>query len=53
MNRFVNVALKCTEKSEAGKHKHGAVCVMGGKVVSSGYNHHSRPHLIKVQQPLF
>jgi deoxycytidylate deaminase len=48
MFKFAEVALKYATKSDARDYKHGAVCVVGGKVVSAGYNYSCRPHLIKV-----
>lgn len=47
---YVNVAMKYAQKSMSRDHKHGAVCVVGGKVVSAGYNFPNDPHIIKVCQ---
>lgn len=48
MLRFAEVALKYAQKSDARDYKHGAVCVVGGKVVSTGFNYSCRPHVLKV-----
>ena len=34
--KFINKALEISEKSMAKDHKHGAVCVVGGKIISTG-----------------
>jgi deoxycytidylate deaminase len=39
--KYLNVALDNAEKSFAKYHKHGAVCILGGRVVSVGYNEHT------------
>lgn len=41
-------ALMLAEMSTVKNHQHGAICVIGGKIVSEGYNINTHPHLIKV-----
>jgi|TARA_B110000259_G_C14034389_1_gene408495 deoxycytidylate deaminase len=48
--KFINKALEISEKSMAKDHKHGAVCVVGGKIISTGFNYHADPHQIKVRE---
>jgi deoxycytidylate deaminase len=50
MNQYIQVALNQSEKSLARDHKHGAVCVMGGRIVSVGHNCPSEPHFIKIDK---
>ena len=51
MNSYINHALKYAEMSTAKDFKHGAVCVIGGKVVSGGCNYLTRPHRVYVGTP--
>jgi deoxycytidylate deaminase len=48
--KYVQEALEYADKSLSKKHQHGAVCVVGGKIVSGGCNSPEDPHLIKVLQ---
>lgn len=50
--QYVNSALKYADKSQAVTNKHGAVCVVGGRVVSGGYNQPAAPHSFKVPEEL-
>ena len=47
---MINLALEQTHKSLARDHKHGAICVIGGKIVSTGFNRPSDPYQIKVRE---
>jgi len=53
MDRYIQVALNSADKSLSRYHKHGAVCVVSGRVVSTGCNYPSGPHLIKVREEVF
>ena len=48
--KYTNLVLSLAEKSMAKDHKHGAVCIIGGRIASIGYNTSSYPHCIKVQE---
>jgi deoxycytidylate deaminase len=48
MFKFAEIALQYARRSDARDYKHGAVCVVGGKVASVGFNYSCRPHVIKV-----
>lgn len=50
--QYVYQATKYMEKSinTEYKNKHGAVCVIGGKVVSGGWNYPDNPHQVKVEE---
>lgn len=48
MNKYINHALELTEKSMVRNHQHGAVCVIGGKIISCGININSCCHVIKI-----
>ena len=50
--QYVNSALKYADKSQAVTNKHCAVCVVGGRVVSGGYNQPAAPHSFKVPEEL-
>lgn len=45
--QYIHVALNYADKSIVKTHKHGAVCLIGGKVVSGGCNKPDEPHWIK------
>ena len=49
MQRFIDIALDNTIKSNHEKFKHGAVCILGGKIISTGYNKVSEPYELRVQ----
>jgi deoxycytidylate deaminase len=54
MNRYAEIALNIADsKSMAYDHKHGAVCIYGNRIISSGYNHPENPHWIKVSEKVF
>ena len=53
MQQYTDKALSYASKSLAKDHRHGAVCVMGNKVICGGYNYPTDPHLIKVCQKVF
>lgn len=48
MNKYINQALELTEKSMVRNHQHGAICVIGGKIISCGININSCCHVIKI-----
>ena len=48
MNNHVKIALNYADKSISPNHKHGACCVLNGRVISAGYNYPDDPHHIKV-----
>lgn len=50
MDRYVDAALKYARKSMSHHYRHGAVCVVGGRVVSGGYNYVTSPHCVKVEE---
>jgi len=53
MWKYVEKAHDYAGKSMARDFKHGAVCIVGGKVVSGGFNYPAEPHQIKVsEQPV-
>jgi deoxycytidylate deaminase len=47
---MINTAEQLSNKSMARDHKHGAICVIGGKVVSTGFNRPTDPHNFKVDR---
>ena len=47
MQQYINKAIEESKKSMARDHRHGAVCVIGGKIVSCGHNYVDDPHQIK------
>ena len=47
MQKYVTKALNIAEKSMASSHKHGAICIVGNRVVSFGYNYPTDPHCIR------
>lgn len=44
---YVDKALECAEKSTARDFKHGAVCVVNGRILSYGINCTQNPHMIR------
>jgi hypothetical protein len=48
--QYIHEAMKYADKSPAKNHKHGAVCVIGGKIISGGWNFPEDPHWFKVQE---
>ena len=46
--KFICDALRYADKSIARTHRHGAVCIIGGKIVCGGFNIPTNPHQIKV-----
>ena len=49
-NYIINIALEKSQKSMARDHKHGAVCVIGGRIASTGFNYPTEAHSIKVRE---
>ncbi len=47
--QYAKEAIKYADKSMCRDYKHGAVCVIGGRIASSGTNVSSEPHLIRVK----
>jgi hypothetical protein len=47
MDKHINTALVFAGKSMARDHKHGAVCVIGGKAVCGGFNYPTGPYYLK------
>jgi hypothetical protein len=47
MQKYINKAIDESQKSMARNHKHGSICVIGGKIVSCGHNYCTDPHQIK------
>ena len=47
MEKHINTALMFAEKSMSNDHKHGAVCVIGGKAVCGGFNYPTGPYHVK------
>ena len=47
-SHMVNMAEQISYKSMAKDHKHGAICVVGGKVISTGFNRPTKPYNFKV-----
>lgn len=45
--KYINTALNVSRKSDLATHKHGAVCVIGGKIVSTGFNSSTVPYCFK------
>lgn len=48
--QYVYDAEKYMNKSMCRDYKHGAVCVLGGRVVCGGWNKPSDPYMIKVSE---
>lgn len=48
MKYYLQEALRLTELSTVKNQQHAAVCVIGGKIVSSGFNTREDPHTINV-----
>ena len=46
--KFLNILTDQAEKSDCSTFSHGAVCIIGGKVVSYGFNTKSQSHAFKV-----
>lgn len=44
----VEKALMFADMSCVKNHQHGAICVIGGKIVSGGCNVNTCPHVIKI-----
>tara|TARA_Y100000389_G_C17447946_1_gene512799 strand:+ start:2163 stop:2321 length:159 start_codon:yes stop_codon:yes gene_type:complete len=47
---MITTAEEISYKSLARDHKHGAVCVIGGKIVSTGFNRPTKPYNLKVDK---
>ena len=47
MERHIDKALTLASKSMSRDHKHGAVCIIGGKTVCGGFNYPTDPHFFK------
>lgn len=48
--QHVQKALMFAEMSTVKNQQHGAVCVVGGKIVCGGWNFNTDPHVIKIGQ---
>lgn len=44
---IINKAEEISHKSMAKDHKHGAVCIVGGKIITTGFNRPAKPHSFK------
>ena len=45
--KHIDIALNVLNKSDLQMHSHGAVCVIGGKVASTGFNSSTVPFCFK------
>lgn len=46
--KYLSELNQLLESSNIINHQHAAICVLGGKIISYGYNISTNPHLIKV-----
>ena len=50
MYQYVDNALQYANKSTSLTHKHGAICIIGGKIICGGFNYPTTPHYFKGQE---